>query len=379
MDATREHGESLAEKADFFHEVIAAWLSLPTITVASGMWSDGAISELVPGGRARLLPSRYEGRFAGIRELRLDGDAHHLHIDLGRVHQVCYTVAASVCLAFKPALEVRLLTLSPGGAPTDRWAVALMPSLPYAGEELDPDCVRHFFRRARADAQRAPQLVDLRIEPEVRASATGERLLGLLCEVVDSPGADWEQALTLLLPTRASPRTEAEECAPRCLALLEQALALREASLVIYRERTLVEFQTGKIDGVHRHVEDGHVSWQIGGLRDHHCHLALGAVSRVLFSAEPVSCQGGRLNYTLWFLTDGPAGNPWRRDGYFSIVLNAPYRGTAPRLDVIEPMLELYRRYAAEPWVAADGPFLTAVHSGVDAGGASVDTVIAPA
>ena len=135
--------------------------------------------------------------------------------------------------------------------------------------------------------------------------------------------------------------------------------------LVTYRERTLVEFQTEKIDGVHRYEEKGHVSWQIGGLRDHHCHLALGAVHRVMFSAEPVSCQGQGLNYTIWFLTSGPSRNPWRRDGYFSVVLNRPYTGDAPRLEVIQPVIDLYLRYRDEPWVLADARFLSTLEQGV--------------
>jgi len=46
---------------------------------------------------------------------------------------------------------------------------------------------------------------------------------------------------------------------------------------------------------LHRYEEAGHVSWQIGDQNDHHCHLSLDSVTRVLFSAKPVSCQGGGL------------------------------------------------------------------------------------
>jgi hypothetical protein len=84
----------------------------------------------------------------------------------------------------------------------------------------------------------------------------------------------------------------------------------------------------------------------------------------VLFSAEPVSCQGGGLNYTIWFLSAGPSGNPYRRDGYFSIVLNRPYTGNAARREVIDPVLALYRRFLHEPWVQADETFLQVLNSG---------------
>jgi hypothetical protein len=160
---------------------------------------------------------------------------------------------------------------------------------------------------------------------------------------------------------QAVPAANAE---PRCLALLEQALALADASLVIYRDRTLVEFKTERLGALHRYEEEGHVSWQIGDHHDHHCHLALDAVHRVEFSAEPVSCQGGGINYTMWFLTRQPAGNPYRRDGYFSVVLNRPYSGNAPRRDIIGAMLDLYRRFQDQPWVTADALFREAIAFG---------------
>lgn len=349
----------------FFHDVVEDWIQDPQTTIACGRWADGAVSEIIPAGRAQLLPARYQGRFAGVREIRLDDGPHHLHIDLGRVHKVRYTVAPSVCLAFKPALEVRLLITGPGGAPTDRWALSLMPDCPYRGDQLDEAAVHRFIERLRLHAKQAPELVELSIESEVRQSSQGEVLLRLMREATAQIDAeDWNDVIQALVPTsNCSPTAEMIE--PPCLPLLREALSLSESSLVIYRERTLVEFQTEKIDGVHRYEEQDHVSWQIGGLRDHHCHLALGAVHRVLFSAEPVPCQGGGLNYTIWFLTSGPCGNPWRRDGYFSVVLNRPYSGNAPRLEVIKPMLDLYLWYCNEPWVRADERFIDALEQGV--------------
>jgi hypothetical protein len=354
----------LMEDTAFFHDVIADWIEDPNTTIACGRWSDGAVSEIIPSGRARLLPARYHGCFVGVREIRLDDGPHHLHVDLGRVHKVCYAIAPSVCLAFKPSLEVRMLTIGPGGAPTDRWTLSLMPDCPYKGDHLDETVVHRFFERMRLHVKRAPRLVEIEIDTDVRKSTQGVHILNLMREIAGLPNADWSELLQALMPAN-SHTTHLETIDPPCLPLLGDALALREASLVIYRERTLVEFQTEKIDGVHRYEEKGHVSWQIGGLRDHHCHLALGAVHRVMFSAEPVSCQGQGLNYTIWFLTAGPSGNPWRRDGYFSVVLNRPYTGDAPRLEVIQPVLDLYLRYRDEPWVLADARFLRTLEQGV--------------
>ena len=177
------------------------------------------------------------------------------------------------------------------------------------------------------------------------------------------PSADWAELIRAVCPATGR-IANAQETDPVCVPLLEKALQLPDASLVIFRERTLVEFKTEMLDGVHRYVEHGHVSWQIGGFNDHHCHLSLGAVTRVLFSAEPVSCQGGGINYTAWFLTPGACGNPYRRDGYFSVVLNRPYEGNAPRLEVIGPMLDLYREFCDAPWVAADATFLEILDRG---------------
>lgn len=363
-DATRTVNDALTGISEFFHGVVEEWIEDPQTTIACGRWGDGAVSEIIPAGRARLLPARYEGCFAGVREIRLNDGPHHLHIDLGRVHKVCYAIAPSVCLAFKPALEVRLLSIGPGGAPTDRWALSLMPDCPYQGEQLDAAAVARFVDRLRRHAQQAPGLVELNVEPQVRRSPQAADLLRLMREAAGLAVGDWREVIAALVPQRgATPSAEAPE--PPSLPLLREALALKDASLVIYRERTLIEFQTEKIDGVHRYEEEGHVSWQIGGLRDHHCHLALGAVAQVLFSAEAVSCQGGGLNYTVWFLTAGPCGNPWRRDGYFSVVLNRPYTGNAPRLDVIQPVLDLYRRYQHEPWVQIDAGFAGVIETGV--------------
>lgn len=140
---------TLAATADFFHEVIERWLSYPTVTIACGQWADGAISEIVPGGHAHLLPGRYDGCFAGVRELRLDDALHHLHLALGRVHQARYVVTPSVCLAFKPALEVRLISTGVGGAPTERWTVAMMPSYPISERISTPTvCGISFSRHA---------------------------------------------------------------------------------------------------------------------------------------------------------------------------------------------------------------------------------------
>jgi hypothetical protein len=355
--------DTLEARARFFHDAFARWLAEPGVTISCGRWAEGAISEIMPMGRATLLPGVYDDCFSGIREVRLDGQPHHLHIDFGRVHAFSYAIAPSVCMAFKPSFEVRLLVIGPGGLPSDRWIVSLMLAAPYKDGVLDHPAIVAFFRRAQRDAAERPDLVELQVDPAVRGGPVAPQILAAIAEATgQSSVPSWPEALAALCPATASSLDPASD--PLCLDVLRQALALRDASLVIFRDRALIEFKTERLDGLHRHEEDGYVSWQIGAQDDHHCHLSLGIVVRVLFSAEPVSCQGGGLNYTVWFLSAGPSGNPYRRDGYFSIVLNRPYTGDQPRLDVIDPVFDLYRRHRHEAWVDADETFLRVLAAG---------------
>jgi len=355
--------DAMQADVDFFHEAFADWLADPDITVACGLWSDGAILELVPEGQASLLPAAYDGCFTGVRELRLPKASHHMHIDFGRIHKLSYAITPSVCLEFRPSFEIRFLIVGPGGAPTNKWMVSMLLSRPYTENKLDTSQIQKFLNRAKKHKSLRPDLVELSVDAHVQNSSIGTEILTLLPQAsvgVDKT-PDWTAVLaTWITPEPAAPWT----IEPPCLLLLHEALALKDASLVIYREKALIEFKTEKLGGLHLYEEDGHTSWQIGALDDHHCHLALGAVTKVLFSAEPVSCQGGGLNYTVWFLTSGPSGNPYRRDGYFSVVLNKPYEGEQPRLELIEPVIDLYRRFSTEAYVLADSGFLQVMSDG---------------
>jgi len=149
---------------------------------------------------------------------------------------------------------------------------------------------------------------------------------------------------------------------PLIEAALADAIALEDASLVIFRRGLLVEFKTeGLAPGLTASVEGEHRSWQIGPFDGHHCHLDLAAVRAILFDAEPVSCQGGRINYTVWFLGAGDCGNPYRSDGLFSVTLNRPYAADgSPRAEVILPMFALHEKYENEAAVSASAGFLNA-------------------
>ena len=54
--------------------------------------------------------------------------------------------------------------------------------------------------------------------------------------------------------------------------IVREALALQDASLVIFRAKTLIEFKTkGLGAGLQHQVEDGYDTWQIGDFDGYHC------------------------------------------------------------------------------------------------------------
>ena len=150
---------------------------------------------------------------------------------------------------------------------------------------------------------------------------------------------------------------------PGIVEIVRGALGIRGGSLVIYRRKTLIELKTDKLGaGLTLYEEGGHHSWQIGDADDHHCHLDVGACTSVVFGAEPVSCQGGRLNYTIWFLVDEDCGNPDRPEAYFSVTLDRPYTAEgAARRELVEQMFRLYQRFEGETGVSAEPTFLRAL------------------
>jgi hypothetical protein len=140
---------------------------------------------------------------------------------------------------------------------------------------------------------------------------------------------------------------------------LRCALAFDDASLVIFRRGVLVEFKTALLTPRLSSTTEGtHRGWQVGPSDGHHCHLDLASVTSIWFDAEPVSCQGGRLNFTVWFLAAADCGNPYRADGAFSITLNSPYGSDGiPRRNVILPFYSLYDANRHIPGITASAAF----------------------
>lgn len=125
--------------------VLREWLADPGASLLCGRWADGGVMELLPEGRARLGEARYGGRFAGLRDLELAGEAHHLHLDLARLPCAVYLVAPSVCFGFRPSFEVRLCA-EPDRA-VDAFGVGLSLQRPYRGDRMDREAVRRYLRR----------------------------------------------------------------------------------------------------------------------------------------------------------------------------------------------------------------------------------------
>lgn len=142
--------------------------------------------------------------------------------------------------------------------------------------------------------------------------------------------------------------------------LLREALAIKEGSLVIYRFLTLVEFKTGLPEmKLSRFEEEGFISWQIGAFEKHHLHVDLRKITGVQFKAEETTCQGGKLNYTVWFLCNEDIGNKYFPNGYFSVTLNKPYdkNGNA-RMDIVGQVFSLWEKYKDFDGISGDEVFL---------------------
>ena len=109
ITATLDDQQAFHDRIDFLRDVLQRWVARPDTVLACGRWSEGAIGEFNPVGRGKVLSARYKDCFAGVCDIRLEGQPHHLHVDLGRVYAVRYCLSPSVCFGFKPSLEVRFM------------------------------------------------------------------------------------------------------------------------------------------------------------------------------------------------------------------------------------------------------------------------------
>jgi hypothetical protein len=137
--------------------ILRSWLDDADLTLFCGHWGNGGIMELLPHGSARLSGPRYAAPFDGLRELRLAGGAHHVHLDLGRLTHAWYVVAPSVCYGYRPSFELRLTSTSL--EPLNQFGLGVALTRPYAGCNLRVEPVRRYFRRATEHIDKFPDAV----------------------------------------------------------------------------------------------------------------------------------------------------------------------------------------------------------------------------
>jgi len=143
--------------------ILRVWLEDPELMLFCGAWSNGAIMELLPHGKARLTGQLYAGRFAGLRDLILDDGGHHVHLDLGRLDRACYLVAPSVCFGFRPSFELRIAAA--GADPLCEFGLGLAVRHPYDNGGLRESAVMRYFARVAQHLRMHPGTASLAFKP----------------------------------------------------------------------------------------------------------------------------------------------------------------------------------------------------------------------
>jgi hypothetical protein len=155
--------------------------------------------ELLPRGGARLSGPRYDAPFDGLRELRLDGGGHHVHLDLGKLTHAWYFVAPSVCYGYRPSFELRLT--STNSRPRDRFGLGLAVTRPYAGRSLRAAPLRRYFCRAAEHMESFPDAVSFmcdRVNAPLDVTTEWKCIESLLAEVEASSAHSMRPMRTVL-------------------------------------------------------------------------------------------------------------------------------------------------------------------------------------
>lgn len=140
--------------------------------------------ELLPEGRAVLTKPKYPEPFAGLRDIHLAGQRHHLHIDLAKLTSAVYAVSPCVCYGYRPSFEVRFTD----GLDSSSFSFSVAVREPYRGDRANRDALVPYFRRMLDHHARFPGITRFRAD----AAGTG------------SP-AGWRDAYACLLEARGTP------------------------------------------------------------------------------------------------------------------------------------------------------------------------------
>jgi hypothetical protein len=146
-------------RIEMLDRIIRDWLVEPDLLIFAGLWAEGAVMEIVPKTPPTLTGPLYEGCFAGLRDLLLRGESHHLHLDLGRLTRATYLVSPSVCYGFRPSFEMRLHASSID--PSVSFGFGFGLRTPYRGSQIDRVSVRRFFERFSDHRAKYPEVVSL--------------------------------------------------------------------------------------------------------------------------------------------------------------------------------------------------------------------------
>jgi hypothetical protein len=180
--------------------ILREWLADPAIAIVCGDWRAGSIMELLPDGPVLLAGQRYADPFSGLRDVRLAGQRHHLHVDLSKLESCVYAITPSVCYAYRPAFEVGFAT----ALGTMAFSISLRE--PYHGAATNRAPLVRYFQRLLRDHVRFPDLVRFRVERSAHPHA----------------GESWRDALTSLM--EASGRNEVAHDGPAAPEDIERTL-----------------------------------------------------------------------------------------------------------------------------------------------------------
>ena len=166
----RDPGPDLRTINDI-EQILLDWLAEPDVIIICGQWSQGAISEIVSNGRAWLTPAIYTGKFAGLRDLRVRGDHHHLHLDLGKFTHIEYSITPSVCYGWKPSFEIFLV------GEHGRGNIAFSAGAPYQNNQLNLPVINSFLQKYIDHKKRYPDTVYWTVESQDRVPVSSSTKL----------------------------------------------------------------------------------------------------------------------------------------------------------------------------------------------------------
>jgi hypothetical protein len=193
-----------AERGVHVETILREWLNEPAITLMCGDWRNGCIMEILPDGPATLTRAKYAEPFAGLRDIELPGQAHHLHINLDKLSRVVYAISPCVCYGYRPSFEVRFDDTEQSAT-----AFALAVRQPYLGRRTNRAALTSYFRRMIDHLRRFPAITSFQMQ---RNSSNSP---------LSTDG--WNEILHCFMEARDSEEfTENSVSLPECLRVFSQ-------------------------------------------------------------------------------------------------------------------------------------------------------------